>query len=245
MQIVVRMPIGVPRGSTPRFRGCAFRVILGPMGFRDDGEALRERVDALESELEKSRAEAEKSRAEAEQLRAERDRAVRAAEHPREAASPFARGARVWVEWRGSWWDGTILSAAPDGRFRVHYDGWSSSWDEDVPPSRLAPKSGPPPGRRAGTPPVVRALLLAVVLAVIAIAGHLVARTQFDAPEGAPALSLGEATPGRAVWIEWQGTWWPGSVRSVDGSSGRVFVHYEDWSSDYDESVAPTRLRAR
>lgn len=45
---------------------------------------------------------------------------------------------KVQVEHNGSWYDATILKVnAADGLYFITYDGWSDSWDEWVPPSRL------------------------------------------------------------------------------------------------------------
>jgi hypothetical protein len=48
-----------------------------------------------------------------------------------------ADGGQPFVEWGGRWWPATILATRPDGRMRVHYDGWGKEWDETVAPSRL------------------------------------------------------------------------------------------------------------
>ena len=49
----------------------------------------------------------------------------------------------VQVEWGGEWWAGEVLMLQPDGRVKIHYVGWDSSWDEDVPRSRLQLPSKP------------------------------------------------------------------------------------------------------
>lgn len=66
-------------------------------------------------------------------------------EHRRPAARPLpARrplvpiGAKIDIQWGASWWAGTVL-AARDGVYLVHYDGWSSSWDEWVGIERIRP----------------------------------------------------------------------------------------------------------
>lgn len=40
------------------------------------------------------------------------------------------------VEWNGLWWPARILKERK-GQVRVHYAGWTSRWDEWVPPSRV------------------------------------------------------------------------------------------------------------
>jgi hypothetical protein len=44
------------------------------------------------------------------------------------------------------------------------------------------------------------------------------------------------------VWIEWGGTWYPGYV-IVPNADGTVFVRYDGYGTQYDESVPATRLR--
>ena len=45
-------------------------------------------------------------------------------------------GDQVDVQWNSSWWKGKILSIE-DGKYRVHYIGWGSNWDENVTPDRV------------------------------------------------------------------------------------------------------------
>jgi hypothetical protein len=56
----------------------------------------------------------------------------------------LAPGDALHVEWGGRWWAGSVVRVEDDGRVRIHYEGWASSWDETVPRSRLAlPSTGP------------------------------------------------------------------------------------------------------
>jgi hypothetical protein len=49
------------------------------------------------------------------------------------------------VQWNGAWYAATVLAVQPDGRVRIQYTGWSSSWDETVPRERVRAAAG---GRR-------------------------------------------------------------------------------------------------
>ena len=51
-------------------------------------------------------------------------------------ASELSVGSAVLIEWNGSWYEGTVLVTGGDA-IRVHYTGWSDSWDEDVSRARL------------------------------------------------------------------------------------------------------------
>ncbi|HEV8244966.1 MAG TPA: hypothetical protein VGP93_04330 [Polyangiaceae bacterium] len=52
----------------------------------------------------------------------------------------FKVGDKVDVEWRGKFYTSTILAVLPGDKFKIHYDGWASSWDEVVPIKRMKAK---------------------------------------------------------------------------------------------------------
>jgi hypothetical protein len=51
--------------------------------------------------------------------------------------TPLSVGQIVQVQWGGGWYPADILAAEADGRFRVHYRGWSDQSDESVPRARI------------------------------------------------------------------------------------------------------------
>lgn len=54
---------------------------------------------------------------------------------------PYAPGTAVMVKWKGSWWPAHVMQVGPQGnRWFIHYDGYSSSWDEWVGPGRIRPR---------------------------------------------------------------------------------------------------------
>ncbi len=118
-------------------------------------------------------------------------------------------GDRVSVDYRGGWYAARVLALQPDGRLRVSYEGWDSSWDEDAVPARvkLGAEELPSTGAVPGEP-----------------------------------LS-GELANGTAVYIEYDGAWFAGTVLEARGDLYRV--HYDDWDSSWDEDVARERLRLR
>ncbi|HEX5581138.1 MAG TPA: hypothetical protein VFX39_06130 [Gemmatimonadaceae bacterium] len=68
------------------------------------------------------------------------------------AASSFAAGDRVEIEWSGRWFGGRIVRA-DKGRYLVSYDGYDRSWDEWVAPARLRrPAAAPAPAPGAARP---------------------------------------------------------------------------------------------
>jgi hypothetical protein len=50
-------------------------------------------------------------------------------------------GEKLQVSWSGTWYDATIIEIG-QGHYKVHYEGWSSDWDEWVAPSRLRRQDG-------------------------------------------------------------------------------------------------------
>jgi hypothetical protein len=206
------------------------------MAFREDEDALRNRVDSLEDELARSRAEADR-------LREERDRALAAP-----PTAQFGAGQLVWIEWGGRWWRGSVLHAVGPDLYRVHYTGWSSRWDETVPAARVAQGEGPAPGPVARGAPPVRWVVLGLVVAMaggvfFAVSQH---PPTLDAPPAdARVVAPGEAFASEPVWVEWSGEWYEASVISVSGEGRTIRVHYEGWSSSYDEDVTLDRVRTR
>jgi len=46
-------------------------------------------------------------------------------------------GSKLVCDWAGKWQQVTVLSLKENGQVRVHWEGWSDQWDEDVDRSRL------------------------------------------------------------------------------------------------------------
>jgi len=46
-------------------------------------------------------------------------------------------GTRIQVEWSGTWYDATVLETRANGDAFIKFDGYSDSWNEWVPPSRM------------------------------------------------------------------------------------------------------------
>lgn len=58
---------------------------------------------------------------------------------PPVAAGTYTAGDNVQIEWKGSWYPGRILEVG-GVRYKITYDGYSSSWDEWVETARLRPR---------------------------------------------------------------------------------------------------------
>ncbi|GMV39516.1 MAG: hypothetical protein AMXMBFR64_12320 [Myxococcales bacterium] len=62
-----------------------------------------------------------------------------AAAAPAAPAGSWSVGDALQVEWKGSWFPASILEAK-DGKYKIHYDNYDSSWDEWVGPERMKAK---------------------------------------------------------------------------------------------------------
>lgn len=56
---------------------------------------------------------------------------------PSPSKGGFVRGDAVDIEWHGTWYPGSVLEVKQQGRYKIHYDGYDSSWDEIVGPDRI------------------------------------------------------------------------------------------------------------
>lgn len=62
---------------------------------------------------------------------------VTATGKPVEIDSVVEVGRKLVGEWAGKWIPVKVLAVNADGTIRIHWEGWSDQWDEDVPRSRL------------------------------------------------------------------------------------------------------------
>jgi hypothetical protein len=53
------------------------------------------------------------------------------------ATTGFKVGDKVQVEWHGSWYKATVIGVPGKDSWRIHYDGYGDSYDENVGPSRI------------------------------------------------------------------------------------------------------------
>lgn len=135
-------------------------------------------------------------------------------------SNPYRVGDRVLVEWEGNDYPASILVIESPGRFRVHFEGYESIWDESVPATRIKGKAKghitPPP-----PPPKVRA-----------------------------RMSVGNKTTtstfrqGDRVKVEWKGTPYSATIVEVLGNE-RYRVHYDGYDANWDENVDISRIQRR
>lgn len=64
-----------------------------------------------------------------------RDKAIQAAK-----TNVYKLNDRVRVEWHGQMYQATVIGIVGQERYKIHYDGYGSEWDETVGLSRIQPK---------------------------------------------------------------------------------------------------------
>ncbi len=139
---------------------------------------------------------------------------------------PYRVGEHVLVEWEeGKFYPAHVLEVHGPARYRVHFDGYDSHWDEDVGLDRIrgriqGPMTPPPPPEK-----VTRAA---------------------GAPTGSAASGIGinPFQEGDRVRVTWRGSVYAAIVLEVKARD-RVLVHYEGHENAWDEVVALDRIVSR
>ena len=52
------------------------------------------------------------------------------------SANPYPKGTSVKVKWKNKWWPAKVIGVKKNS-WKIHYDGYASSWDEWVGPDRI------------------------------------------------------------------------------------------------------------
>jgi sRNA-binding protein len=146
------------------------------------------------------------------------------------AAQAHRVGDGVEVSWNGTWYNATVLVVNRDGTFRIHYDGWEASWDENVPPARIRARTG---GASSAPPPA------AAPAAAPAAGSNPPGQT--EDPGGTPVVASTALTPGQSVQVSWNGRWYNATVIRLVGRNVRI--HYDGWADSWDGNVPRNRIR--
>jgi hypothetical protein len=135
---------------------------------------------------------------------------------------PYRVGERVLVEWEeGKFYPAYIIDVHSTTRYRVHFDGYDSRWDEDVGVDRIR-------GRAEGqiVPPPAPAK---------------VTRAS-GGPVGSSTASLGNPySVGERVRVTWRGSVYAATVLEVIGKN-QLLVHYDGYESAWDEKIPLDRV---
>ena len=135
---------------------------------------------------------------------------------------PYRVGEHVWVEWEGRDYPAYITELRGKTRYRVHFEGYDSRWDEEVTPDRVkgrieGPVSPPPPPEK-----VARA-------------------TGLGNKNGTDAGVIATYKIGDRVRVRWRGSIYPATVLNVV-TTERFLVHYDGYESAWDEVVETERI---
>jgi len=143
---------------------------------------------------------------------------------------PYRVGEHVLVEWEKEQppYPAYITERVGATRYRVHFDGYDSRWDEDVSFERLlgrveGPVSVPPPPSK-------------VALA----AGVASPKTAGSAGE----VAVSPYKEGDRVRVSWRGSVYSATVVKVIAKD-RIEVHYEGHEAAWDEIVSTDRIAGR
>lgn len=135
-------------------------------------------------------------------------------------SNPYRVGDRVLVEWEGADYPASIVVIESPGRFRVHFEGYETIWDESVPATRIKGKVkgrviSPPP------PPKVRARMSV---------GNKATISTFQ--------------QGDRVKVEWKGSHYSATILEVLENE-HYRVHYDGYDANWDENVEISRIQRR
>lgn len=141
---------------------------------------------------------------------------------------PYRVGEYVWVEWEeGAYYPAYIVQRKSESRFRVHFDGYETRWDEEVTLDRIrgridgGPVAPPPPPKK--------------VQRVRELGGEKVA------PQGSAPPPVSTYKEGDKLRVRWRGSVYKATVISVV-KSDQVLVHYDGLESAWDEIISVDRI---
>ena len=143
---------------------------------------------------------------------------------------PYRVGEHVLVEWEKDQapYPAYITERVGAARYRVHFDGYDSRWDEDVSLERLL---GRVEGPVAPPPPPTKVALAA---------GIASPRTAGSAGE----VAVSPYREGDRVRVSWRGSIYSATVSKVVAKD-RFEVHYEGHEAAWDEVVGIERIAGR
>ncbi len=127
-------------------------------------------------------------------------------------------GDHVLVEWEGNVYPAFIEEAPGPAKYKVHYEGYDTVWDEVVPRSRIkglveGPVVTPEP------PAKVRAKAI-------------------------KAAQTNVYKIGDRVRVEWHGQIYPAVITGIVGQE-RYRIHYEGYGNEWDEIVGLSRIQPK
>lgn len=128
----------------------------------------------------------------------------------------YGVGDHVLVEWETKEYPAAIIQAAGPAKFRVHYDGYDSVWDEEVPRSRI---KGPVEGPVVAPEPPAKVRAKAI-----------------------QAARTNVYKIGARVRVEWHGQMYSATIDGIVGQE-RYRITYEGYGHEWDEIVGLSRIQ--
>jgi hypothetical protein len=129
-----------------------------------------------------------------------------------------AVGDRVMVEWESNTYPAMVMDVPSPAKFKVHYEGYDTVWDEVVPRSRIrglveGPVATPEP------PAKVRAKAM-------------------------KAAQTNVYKMGDHVRVEWHGQIYPATISGIVGQE-KYRVSYDGYGREWDEIVGLSRIQPK
>ena len=129
-----------------------------------------------------------------------------------------AVGDRVMVEWESNTYPAMVMEVPSPAKFKVHYEGYDTVWDEVVPRSRIRGLvEGPVAAPEA--PAKVRAKAM-------------------------KAAQTNVYKMGDHVRVEWHGQIYPATISGIVGQE-KYRVSYDGYGREWDEIVGLSRIQPK
>ena len=130
----------------------------------------------------------------------------------------YGVGDRVLVEWEGNVYPAVVMDAPSPSRFKVHYEGYDTLWDEVVPKARI------------------RGLVQGPVAPV-----------EPPAKVRAKAINAAQKNTYHLndhVRVEWHGQLYAATITGIVGQE-KYRVRYDGYGSEWDEIVGLSRIQSK
>ena len=131
-------------------------------------------------------------------------------------------GEFVWVDWQGRDYPAYIIDRKVGAKYRVHFDGYDTRWDEDVTVDRIkgrikGPATIPPPPER-------------------------VARAMGISPTPSASATVPSTyAVGDRVRVRWRESVYTATITALESRS-KIRVHYEGYGPEWDEVISEDRI---
>ena len=144
----------------------------------------------------------------------------------------YKTGDKIQVLWGSSYYPSTVVEIGSNdksGKYKIHYEGWSSGSDEWVAPNRIR-SADIQDGK------------------VVAVRGssNTATTTEVAKTETSTTTNTVVYKQNDKIQVLWGSSYYPSSVVEIGSNdkSGKYKIHYEGWSSGSDEWVTPDRIRS-